>query len=467
MRRVLALGAGLVAKPLVDELLRRSDVDLTLAALDVDRARELIEAARAGACARATALDVGSPDALSRAVAEADAVVSLLPAHLHPLVGRWCVEHRVPLVTTSYVSDEMRALDAEARRRGVLLLNECGLDPGIDHMTAVEVVRRVERSGGRIVSFTSWCGGLPAPDSADNPLGYKLSWSARGVLLAARSPVRFLADGGVVEHPDPYLPGGPEEISVPGVGTLEGHPNRDSLPYRELYGLDQVRDLLRGTLRYPGWCETMAALLRLGLLDSEPDSTFGPMLGPSYCDLVDRRLPAGSGPLPRRIARFLGLGEDHPVLDRLAWLGLFSQQPLPDEAASPLDALAHLFGEKLRYEEGEEDVVVLEHRFGVETAGGARRRIVSRLVVYGTAGDESAMARTVGLPAALACGLILDGRVALTGVRIPVAEEIARPVLAALAERGIAVEEEDEEEAQREAGLDLDPVARTGGLGSA
>lgn len=449
MKRVLALGAGLVAKPLVDELLRRPDVDLTLAALDVERARSLVESAvegragdepGAGRRARADALDVvGDPEALSRAVAGADAVVSLLPADLHPPVARVCLEHRVPLVTTSYVSDAMRALDGEARRRGVLLLNECGFDPGIDHMMAVSVVRRVEGEGGRIASFVSWAGGLPAPESAQNPFGYKLSWSPRGVLLAARSPVRFLRDGEVVEHPHPYLPGGPEPVELPGVGTLEGYPNRDSLPYRALYGLEGVRDLFRGTLRYPGWCETMEAMLRLGLLETTVQNG----LGPSYCDLLDARLPPGSGPMPRRIARFLEIPEDHPILDRLAWLGLLSQQPLPDDATSPLAAVAGLFEEKLRYREGEEDLVVLEHRFEAEDGDGERRRIVSRLVATGEAGDDSAMARTVGLPAALACGLVLDGVVSLTGVEIPVAEEIARPILEGLAERGIGIIEEE------------------------
>lgn len=440
MKRVLCLGAGLVAKPLVQELLARPDVDLTLAALNPERAQDLVErvAVEGGSRGRALPLDVDDGETLGRRVAAADAVVSLLPADLHPVVARKCVEHGVPLVTTSYASDEIRRLDGEARRRGVLLLNECGLDPGIDHMMAVDVIRRVERQGGRIVSFVSYGSGLPTPDSADNPFRYKLSWSPRGVLLAARSPVRFLRNGAVIEHSNPYLPGGPTLVTIPGVGELEGFPNRDSLPYRALYGLDDVRDLFRGTLRHPGWCETLEALLRLGLLETTSEAG----LGPSYCDLLDQRLPRGSGPMPKRIARFLELPEDHPVLDRLAWLGLFSQQPLPDEAATPLDALAHLLQDKLRYQEGEQDVVVLEHRFVAREESGRERPITSRLVAYGTAGDDSAMARTVGLPAALATGLILDGRIDLTGVQIPVAESIARPILAELAKRGIEVVEE-------------------------
>lgn len=443
MSRVLLLGAGLVAAPLVDELLARPGLDLTVAALNVERARTLVAPAlHAGHGGRALALDVEDRETLGRLVSEADAVVSLLPAHLHPRVAEQCVARGVSLVTTSYVSDAMRALDEPARSRGVLLLNECGLDPGIDHMMAAEAIRRLEREGLRVTSFVSYCGGLPAPDSAGNPLRYKLSWSPRGVLVAARSPVRFLRDGRVVEHPDPYLPGGPDRVEVAGIGELEGYPNRDSLPYRELYGLDDARDVFRGTLRYPGWCETMAALLRLGLLDVDEHAG----LGPSYCDLLDRNLPPGPGSVRARVARFLEIPEGHPVLDHLGWLGFLSQQPLPDDRAAPLDVLTHVFEEKLGYEEGERDLVVLEHRFVARAPEtGAGRRLVERLVAYGEAGDDSAMARTVGLPAALACGLVLDGRVAATGVRIPVAPEIARPVLAALADRGIELTVETEE----------------------
>ncbi len=443
------LGAGLVAAPLVDELLARPELELTVAALNVERARSLVAPAlHAGHGGHAVALDVADGEALARLVSGADAVVSLLPALLHPRVAEACVAHGVSLVTTSYVSDAMRALDAPARSRGVLLLNECGLDPGIDHMLAAEVIRRLEREGSRITSFVSYCGGLPAPDSAGNPLRYKLSWSPRGVLVAARSPVRFLRDGETVEHPDPYLPGGPARVEVPGIGELEGYPNRDSLPYRELYGLGEARDVFRGTLRYPGWCETMQALLRLGLLDVDEHAG----LGPSYCDLVDRILPPGPGSVRVRVARFLEIPEEHPILDRVGWLGFFSQQPLPDDATTPLDVLAHLFGEKLGYGAGERDMVVLEHRLVARAPGrgpgggpGTERRVVERLIAYGTAGDTSAMARTVALPAALACGLLLDGKVSATGVQIPIAPEIARPVLAALAHRGIELVEETEE----------------------
>jgi saccharopine dehydrogenase-like NADP-dependent oxidoreductase len=441
MSRVLTLGAGLVAKPLVDELLQRRDLELTVAALNVERARKLTAGGAKEGRARAVRLDVDDHEALAGLVETADLVVSLLPAFLHVAVAEQCLEHGVPLVTTSYATEEMQALDTEARDRGVLLLTECGLDPGIDHMMVVETIRHIGRGGGRVRSFVSYCGGLPAPDSADNPFRYKLSWNPRGVLVAARTRVRFLRDGRVVEYPNPYLPEGPRTVSIPGIGDLEGYPNRDSIPYGPLYGIENPVDLFRGTLRYPGWCETMQAFHKLGLLDPQTEAG----MGPSYCDLLDQRLPPGSGPMPARIARFLELPEDHPVLDRLAWLGLLSQQPVPEEAASPLDALAHLVGEKLQYEEGQRDMVVQEHRFGVEDADGKHRWVVERMVAYGDAGDDSAMARTVGLPAALAAELVLDGKVGLTGVQIPVAEEVATPVLRGLRERGIEIGEPVEE----------------------
>ena len=440
MKRVLVLGSGLVAKPLVDTLLERDDVSLRLAALEVDRARALASLHPAGR-AEALRLDVSDTGALDRQIGAADAVVSLLPAPFHPGVAERAIHHRVPLITTSYVSEAMRALDRAAREAGVVLLNECGLDPGIDHMMAVEVIGEVLARGGEITSFVSFCGGLPAPESNDNPWGYKLSWTPRGVLTAARSPVTFRRGGETIEHPTPYLPQGPLAFDVPGIGRLEGYPNRNSVPYGALYGIGGAREILRGTLRYPGWCETMEALLALGMLDLEP----APEEAETVAGLLARKLPAeASGQsLRERFADFLDLSPEHPVLDRFEWLGLFSGRPLPRGPRgplAPLDVLARLFEEKLPYRPPERDMVVLEHRFGTREADGSTRRIVERLVVTGEAGDDSAMARTVGIPAALACSLVLDGKISATGVQIPVLPEVAEPILAELRRRGFSIE---------------------------
>jgi saccharopine dehydrogenase (NADP+, L-glutamate forming) len=447
MKKVLVLGAGLVARPLLEELDRRGDVELVVAALNGERARQL-----ASECRHAQAVEMHTDhrDEVAAGVANADLVVSLLPAPFHPGVARLCLEKRRPLVTTSYVSPEMQALDGEARERGVLLLNECGLDPGIDHMMAAEAIRRLQAEGGVIESFASYAGGLPAPAYNDNPWGYKCSWTPRGVLVSASSSIRHLLDGEIVERQQPYRDGQPMLLEVEGVGRLEVYPTRDSLPYREKYGLREARNLFRGTLRYPGWCATFRALIALGLLDQG-----GPPEARTYAELIARRLPEATSDRVRgslsppslrdRVAvflrGFLAAEEVSAVVERLEWLGLLADEPLPSAAATALDAVAVPFGEKLRYQPGERDLVVLEHRFVARLPDGHQRGLEMRLVVEGDAGDHSAMAVTVGTPAALAAGMILDGEVPLTGVHIPVAQVLSGPILSRLGDRGIRVVE--------------------------
>ncbi len=427
-----------MAKPLLDDLLELPEIEVRVAALNVERALGLL-AGRP----RSTALrvDASQEGGLEGEISQADIVVSLLPADQHVGIARFCIERGVPLVTTSYVSDAMQALDGPARERGVLLLNEMGLDPGIDHVTAVSLIRSVQAEGASVVSFSSCCGAIPAPESNNNPWGYKFAWSPRGVVLAARNPVRYLERGAVVERTFPDLFDNPRVFEVPGVGRLEAYPNRNTLRYLDAYGVPGVRDFFRGTLRHPGWCATWHALFDLGLLALEPED----LAGATYADFLDRHLPPGAGSLVERLARRVGVPEKDDIVARLEWLGLLSDRPAPAGLAAPLDVLTELLQEKLRYAPGERDMVVLEHRCVAAREDGTRRRITLRLVVKGAAGDDSALARTVSLPAAVACRLLLEGRIALTGVRIPVDVEIAAPVLQALKARGLAPEEIVEE----------------------
>ncbi len=438
MRRILILGAGLVVKPLLDDLLEMPEVELRLVTLNIGRAHALI-AGRP----RATALeaDASAEAELRTEISRAEVVVSLLPAERHAGIARVCLDQRVPLVTTSYVSDAMQALDATARERGVLLLNEMGLDPGIDHMTAMTLIRGVQSEGGRVVSLSSCCGAIPAPESNDNPWGYKFAWSPRGVVLAARNPVRYLDRGVLVERPFPDLFDDPRSVEIPGVGRLEAYPNRNTLRYLDAYGVPGVRDFFRGTLRYPGWCQTWHALFDLGLLALEPED----FSHRSYAGFVEHHLPPGSGSLTARLAQRLGVAEGHPVVARLEWLGLLSDRPVPDGLAAPLDVLTRLLQEKLRYSPGEHDLVALEHRCLAVYGDGSARRITARLVVRGEAGDDSALARTVSLPAAEACRLLLEGGIPIPGVQIPLDPRITEPVLQALRKRGIVAEQTVEE----------------------
>ncbi len=438
MKRVLVLGAGLVVKPLLDDLLAFLDIELHLATLNVERAHALLAGRQ-----QATALAINAADEaqLRPEVSQADVVISLLPADQHVRIAQACLEHRVPLVTTSYVSDGMRALDAEAHARGVLLLNETGLDPGIDHMTVVEVVRRVRKEGGQVLGSASYCGGIPAPEANTNPWSYKFAWSPRGVMLAARNPVRYLENGEIIARPFPDLFEAPRFLAVPGVGRLEAYPTRDCLRYQRAYELTEARDLFRGTLRYPGWCETWQALFELNLLDLEPQD----WSGLTCAEFLSRRLPPGGGTLKERLARRLGIAENHPIIRRFEWIRLLSDDPTPPGTVSALDLITELLQWTLRYAPGERDMVLLEHHLTVTRADGRQRKITKRLLLFGTAGDDSAMARTVSLPAAIATRLLLDRKVNLSGVHIPVDPQLSGPILAGLAARGIRLEETEEE----------------------
>jgi len=437
--RVLVLGAGLVAPPLVRYLLQRG-VTVTVASQVVSRARELVGDHPQG---HGIGLDVpGDMTALEELVEEADVVVSLLPASFHPVVARTCVEYGTHLVTTSYVSDEMRELDARARERGLVLLNECGLDPGIDHMAAMRVIHRVQDEGARVVALHSYCGGLPAPDVNDNPWGYKFSWSPRGVLLAARNPARYLFEGRVVDVPPEELFDNCHYLDIAEVGRLQSYPNRDATVYVEKYGLAGIRTMFRGTLRYPGHCITWKQLSALGLLDlGEMD-----LAGETWAGLMRRLAGGRPGEDPREaVARKLGIGLASEPMRRFEWLGLFAEEPLPAGVSTPLDALVARMEERLRYRPGERDMVVLHDEFLVAANGDDRlSRVTLTLLAFGEVGGDSAMARTVGLPAAIATRLILEGKVTEPGVRLPTTPDLYGPILEELAEHGIRVIESRE-----------------------
>lgn len=437
MKKVLVLGAGLVSGPLIHYLLDQEGFEAKVATRTREKAERLVGGRANGI---AEQVDVNDEKALERLIAETDLAISLLPFVYHPLVARLCVKHRKSMVTTSYVRDEMRALDSAARAAGVILLNEIGVNPGIDHMLAMEVIDRVRGRGGELVGFSSYCGGLPAPEANTNPFGYKFSWSPRGVVLAGKNPARYLEDGRVVSVPGEELFEHHWPVQIEGFGTLEGYPNRDSIPYRETYGVPQVKTIFRGTLRYPGWCETLRAIARLGYLD---EAERNDLAGLRWCDLTARLVGSPGKAVKKELARFLGLQVDSSVVSNLEWLGLLSAEPLPRGARSYLDILVEQMLDKMRYAPGERDMLVMQHEFTVKDRD-RRERIVSTLIDYGIPHGDSSMSRLVGLPAAIATKLILKGEVDLVGVHVPVLPELYAPVLAELRKLGVAFYEKEE-----------------------
>ena len=435
MKKVLVLGAGLVARPLVNYLLGQPDYAVTVADVEAGRAAKLVAGHPRGA---AEVLDIADKAALASAIGRADLVVSMVPYTFHPVVAELAIEQGKSMVTASYVSPAMRALDARAKERGVVLLNEVGLDPGIDHMEAMRVIHEVHDAGGKVVGFTSWCGGLPAPEANTNPFGYKFSWSPRGVLLASKNSAKFLKDGRVVTIPAADLFARPETIGIPGLGEFEGYPNRDSVSYRETYGIPEALTVFRGTLRYPGWCETLKKMVEIGLLEETPKDRAGITFDGLMRELAQAAPGTGT---KAAVASKLGLEAGSAIMSRLEWLGLFEAKPLPAAKGSALDNLTALMIDRLGYKEGERDMVVLQHEFLVRTESGGTERIVSTLVDYGVPGGDSSMSRTVGLPAGIGARLVLEGKIGSSGVRVPVDPEIYGPILDELEKLGVRFEE--------------------------
>ncbi|MGZ5513588.1 MAG: saccharopine dehydrogenase C-terminal domain-containing protein [Candidatus Aminicenantales bacterium] len=431
MKKVLVLGAGLVARPLVNYFFGQPGFFVTVADVEAGRAAKLVAGHPNGA---AEVLDIADRTALTAAIGRADLVVSMVPYTFHTVVAELAVEQGKSMVTASYVSPAMRALDARAKERGVVLLNEVGLDPGIDHMEAMRVIHEVHDAGGKVVGFTSWCGGLPAPEANTNPFGYKFSWSPRGVLLASKNTAKFLKDGRVVTIPAADLFARPEIIGIPGLGEFEGYPNRDSVAYREAYGIPEALSVFRGTLRFPGWCDTLRKMVEIGLLDE----TAKDRSGVTFDGLMRELAQAAPGADTKAAAASrLGLEAGSAIMSRFEWLGLFEAKPLPAAKASALDNLTALMIDRLAYAAGERDMVVLQHEFLVRTESGRTERIVSTLVDYGVPGGDSSMSRTVGLPAAIGARLVLEGKIAFPGVQAPLRPEIYGPILDELEKLGV------------------------------
>ncbi len=435
MKKVVLFGAGLVSRPLVRYLLDHG-IRVVVASRTVSKAEALIQGHELG---EALALDVSDDAAMRKLIEAADLAVSLLPAPKHPLVARACLDLGKHMVTTSYISPAMTAFDAEAKEKGLTLLNEIGVDPGIDHMSAMEVIHREQDAGGTLIGFSSYCGGLPAPEANDNPFGYKFSWAPRGVLVAAQNPARYLKDGKLIEIPGEKLFADPAIVEIPGLGTFEGYPNRDSVAYLDTYGWnkDEVKSIFRGTLRNQGHCVLYRQLIALGLLEQEPAQD---LEGKSYRQLMEARFGA---PLEETIPAKLGVDQAASPLDALSAIHMTSDDAIrvPKSGTAMVDLMADRMAEDLAYKDGERDMLVMRHDIDFAYEGGKKSRVTAVMVDFGIPNGDSSMARTVSLPAAIGARMILEDKITARGVHLPIAKNIYPPVLKELAALGITFTE--------------------------
>jgi saccharopine dehydrogenase-like NADP-dependent oxidoreductase len=385
-------------------------------------------------------LDIHEDLLRKRQIGQADLVISLLPPSLHFIVAKDCIELRKNLITASYLSEEIKSLHIDARNAGLLFMNEIGLDPGIDHMSAMKIIDEIERLGADISSFKSYCGGLVAPESDNNPWHYKISWNARNILNAGKSGAHFMDNG--IEKKFDYsdLFNQYELIKVPSLGNLAAYANRDSLNYRNYYGLEQVKTMLRATFRYEEFCLGWNTIIQLGLTTEDMKFTDA---GLTYYDWFMYATKAVEGNNPSDKIRNITPKEKDLVINLIDWLGLFNNDKinLAGEMSSA-DILLQRMEEKWKIEDYDKDMVVMRHEFDYARKN-IETHLSSTLIVKGEDKTYTAMAKTVGLPMAIFAKLLLTGKIKnLVGVQIPIMKEVYKPVLKELATFGIEFSEE-------------------------
>lgn len=441
MRNILIIGAGRSASSLIQYLLHKSTVEqlhLTIGDLSLELAQRKTNN---HPNATAIALDIHNVSQRQTEIQKADIVISMLPAHMHIDVAKDCVTFRKNMVTASYISDAMQHLDEEAKANNLIFMNEIGLDPGIDHMSAMKVIHEIQDKGGKMVLFESFCGGLVAPESDTNLWNYKFTWAPRNVVLAGQGgAAKFIQEGKYKYIPYNKLFRRTEFLEVEGYGRFEGYANRDSLKYRSVYGLDDILTLYRGTIRRVGYSKAWNMFVQLGMTDDtyvlENSETM------SYRDFINSFLPyspTDSVEIKTRIQ--LGIEQDDIMWDKLLELDLFNPNKIIGlKNATPAQILEHILNASWALEPDDKDMIVMYHKFGYEL-NGEHKQIDSKMVCIGDDQTYTAMAKTVGLPVAMATLHILNGTIKTPGVQLPIRKEVYEPILKELEDYGVVFKE--------------------------
>ena len=443
MKNLLVIGAGRSATVFISYILdqaRENNFMVTVADADIELAKKKINNHPNG---RSTWLDASKHNDRKDLIQRHDVVVSLLPPQMHLEVAQDCIVLGKHMVTASYVSKQVFRLGDEARQRALVFMNELGLDPGIDHMSAMQRIHQIQKQGGNITAFYSYTGGLVAPESDDNPWHYKFSWNPRNVVLAGQGTAQFLEDSKLKYIPYRRLFRQYRVVDIPGMGPYEVYANRDSLLYKEAYGLQKVKTLFRGTIRHKGFCDAWNALVRIGLTDATFPIVDSDKL--TYHDLMEAFLGISqhTGSVKDRVAKMLEIEPDNEIMQKLEWLGLFSKRRIKVQNATPALILENLLLEKWALQPTDRDMVIMQHVFEYEI-NRKRKKLTSTLVMRGEDSEQTAMSKLVGLPLGIFVKLLMQGKIATTGVNIPTMPEVYEPVMAELETFGIRFIEKEE-----------------------
>jgi saccharopine dehydrogenase (NADP+, L-glutamate forming) len=441
MRSILVLGAGLSSSALIKYLLdysQQENWNVTVADFSLDAAKAKT---KNHPNSNPVAFDIKNEKQRAEEIKKADIVVSLLPPGLHFLAAVDCIRFKKNLITASYISAEIKKLENDAAAAGILLLNEMGLDPGIDHMSAKQIIHQLKSENTELLSFKSYTGGLVAPEFNDNPWGYKFTWNPRNVILAGQGTAKFIQDNIYRYIPYSRLFKQIENIEVEGLGIFDGYANRDSLAYRHHYGIENIPTILRGTLRNQGFCEAWNVFVQLGLTDDSFVIENSSEL--TYAHFVEAFIPPGTSEktLKSKVAEFCGFDENSEVIKKIEWTGIFDNVKINLDNATPAQILQDLLQQKWVLKKEDKDMIVMQHEFEFLSSQSQKGKIISSLIVKGDDAEHTAMAKTVGVPMAIAARLILNGKINLTGVKIPVMPEIYEPVLNELKSFGITFRE--------------------------
>ena len=434
MKKVLTIGAGRVAKPAVDYFIDQCGYRVTLADMDVSKAEAIVAGRSLGSAVRWKDDD---EDLLDRLVGGCDILVAIVPAILHEQLARACLKHGKNMVTAAFESPPIRALDAEAKDKGILIVNENGEDPGLDHLGTQMLLDEIRAEGGRVSSLRSFGSGIPSFKHNNNPMGYKFSWDPRQLFRSAMASAVYYERGKRVSVPSGGIFDKHWLLDIEGLGTFEVYPNRDCTRYIEPFGLDDDATFYRGLLRYSGYCNNLRALIRLGLFDSKDEGDFK---GKTFRRFTAELIGCRTKGVEASMAKHLGVDENADIINRLRWLGLFEDRPIPFEKGSRSDVLLDRMLKKMSYAAHESDMIIVHIEVEAEFADRREKRFAT-LMMEGIPHGDSAMSRAVGLPTAVATQMVLEGRVPGSGVQLPpTLPGFYKPVLEKLARYGFQFE---------------------------